>query len=207
MRLFDFGIRSAGLGGERIDELISNPRNYGVKSVFLTGNSGYDQAGHYGRKFTIYYANNPWYIREGGGAVSGVTILGHELDHAYIQQGGKLSHKQVENEGVRFQNYLTSVFDLGPMRNRYDKYNLKFSKDEKKYNETGEKVTNFSENFNKKSDNGDQYYGFSFNHSENGESSDGYILSVTTEEGQFAYRKFDNKKDYDEALARVKKLK
>lgn len=92
------------------------------------------------------------------------------------------------------------------MRNRYDKYKLKFSKDEKTYNKTEEKITNFTEQFSSKTESGEQYLGFTFDKSENGVSSKGYILSVTKPDGQYNYSTYDNKKEFDNAINKVKEL-
>ncbi len=200
-------IASTKKGAVRLNALIANRRSYGVSSVFWTNNSGYDQAGHLGRKHSIYYASSPWRPRVGKGGVSGSVILGHEMDHAYRQQGGRMNTTNLESLGVKFGNYLRSVLDKGPMRTKFPLYGLKFSSDESKYNSTGESVSNFTDSFDKTTEGGDQYLGFTYDYSDGGESSKGYILSVTTEDGTFAYRKFTNKKEYNTAVKRVEELK
>mgnify|MGYP000689928990 CR=1 FL=1 len=189
--------------------VIKSRNNYYTKNVVFTRSSGYDPIGEAGTARTIYYPTSTWWPRLNGGSISASRILGHEINHAYDHDKGRnvYNRKDREVSAVNFGNYLRSVYDDKPMRTSYSGLSVRFSSNEKSYNRKDEKVSNFEE-LGKTSFDGNTFMSFSYKKSENGKDSKTfYMLSVKTKSDKFAYRIFDNKKEYDAAMKRVQKLK
>jgi hypothetical protein len=205
-------IAATSQGRERINRLISSPEIYTTKSVFWTRSSKYDGLGQEGPSRTVYFVGSSWMFSIDGGAASSMYVMGHELDHAYQHCVTDYcpigTDKNRERSAVNFGNYLASVYGDGDkMRTRYFGMGLDFSNNEKVYNPNNEKVNDFTQTLDV-SFNGNTVMGFSYSSSENGEDAKTtYMLSLKTESGQYAYRIFTDKKEYDEAVKRVQALK
>ena len=196
-------------GRTRLNSLIGSPHQYTMKSIFFTQNNVYDPQGQKGRARTIYYASSSWRFRSEGGAPGSMYLAGHEIDHAYSHEKERYSAttRELERSAVKFGNYLRSVHGEKNMRTSYGGAG-RFSDNPKSYNSFNEKVTKFKENLSIETENGSTILGFSYETSTgDGDSTTEYMLSVSTEDGTYAYRRFTDKKEYDKAVKRVNKLK
>ncbi|MCK0115027.1 hypothetical protein MWU32_03405 [Gelidibacter sp. F63206] len=196
-------IAATRTGSTRINRLINSRSNYTMESVFWSSNSSYDP-----QKNNIKYPSSVWRYSIDGGAPGASYVAGHEITHAYNDDmGHRLTRKQNETSSVNFGNYMRSVYGEKKMRTSYFGLGLKFGKNEKLYNFKQEKVNDFKQTLDV-STGGNIFAGFSYETSSNGEeSTTEYILSVTTKDGTYAYRKFTDKKEYDAASKRVNDLK
>ncbi|WP_035090706.1 RHS repeat-associated core domain-containing protein, partial [Aquimarina macrocephali] len=196
-------IAATNLGRGRLDQLINSTRNYTMESVFWSRNSAYDGKGENGRSRTIYYPSSVWRFGINGGDPGSTYVTGHEINHAYDHDKGfSLTRKQNEGSSVRFGNYLRSVYGEDDMRTSYFGLGLSFNDNPKSYNGKGEGVKDFTEILSVEAG-GSTFLGFSYEKSEGGETSTEYMLSVKTKDGTFAYRRFNNKKEYNAAAKRV----
>ena len=197
-------IAATNRGQERLDRLIGSAHNYTMRSVFWSRNSGYDDKGTKGRARTIYYPSSTWRFDVDGGHPGSTYILGHELAHAYDHDLGRNMNniKNRESNAVNMGNYLRSVYGKNNMRTKYWGLGLKFSDNPKSYNRKGERVKDFAETLSVEAG-GNTFLGFSYEKSEGGETSTEYIISVKTEDGTFAYRKFTDQKEYNAAVKRI----
>lgn len=137
--------------------------------------------------------------------------MAHELDHAYNHKRTgycpKYVDNQTERDAVNFSNYLISAYGGDKLRTQYRGTDMSFSKSGEVYNPNNEKITNFT-NTLEVSFNGNTFMGFSYDSNENGkETQTQYMLSVTTESGQYAYCIYKNKEEYDAAVKRMEELK
>ncbi len=115
-------IAATSQGAGMMSRLTGSQNVYEAKSIFLTFGSDYND--HTGE---IRFGGNPWLPRLDGGSVSGMTNAGHETYHAYQDDTGQVSRYNgemrnvvgLEKGAVRFENYLRSVYDDGPMRESY----------------------------------------------------------------------------------------
>ncbi|MCT4601697.1 MAG: hypothetical protein N4A59_02175 [Marinifilum sp.] len=205
-------IAATSQGRQRLNRLISSPLTYTTKSTFWSSSSAYDGKGQIGQARTIYYVGSAWRPSVGWGAMSSLYAMGHELNHAYDHDrtgnSGNNLRKSREQSSVNFTNYLRSVHGDGDdLRTSYDGLGLKFSDNENVYNSQNEKVTDFKQTLDV-SFGGNTVMGFSYDTSSNGsESETSYTLSIKTKSGQFAYRIFTSKEEYDAAVKRVQDLK
>ncbi len=196
-------IAATNLGRGRLDQLISSHQSYTMRSVFWSSNAAYDGKGEIGRARTIYYPSSVWRFGIDGGDPGSTYVAGHEINHAYNHDRGfNLTRKQNESSSVRFGNYLRSVYGEDDMRTSYFGLGLRFSDNPKSYNSKNEGVKDFTETLSVEAG-GNTFLGFSYEKSEGGETSTEYIISVKTGDGTFAYRRFDNQKDYDAAAKRI----
>jgi len=197
-------IAATNKGQQRIDRLVGSAQSYTMRSVFWSKNSGYDDTGKQGRARTVYYPSSTWRFGVDGGDPGSTYILGHELAHAYDHDLGRNMNniKGRESSAVNMGNYLRSVYGKDDMRTKYSGLGLKFSDNPKSYNRKNEGVKDFTETLSVEAG-GNTFLGFSYEKSEGGETATEYIISVKTEDGTFAYRKFDNQKDYAAAAKRI----
>jgi RHS repeat-associated protein len=197
-------IAATNKGQQKLDRLVNSKLSYTMRSVFWTRNSGYDDKGTEGRARTIYYPSSVWMFDVDGGHPGSTYILGHELNHAYDHDLGRNMNniKDRESGAVNMGNYLRSVYGEDDMRTKYWGLGLKFSDDPKSYNRKGEGVKDFTETLSVEAG-GSTFLGFSYEKSEGGETSTEYIISVKTEDGTFAYRKFTDQKEYNAAVKRI----
>ena len=201
-------IAATSKGRERIDRLIISKSTYKTNSIFWSNEARYD-----GRDFrgpnTISFPGSVWKPRYEGGVASSMFAMGHEMNHAYDHDRGlnRFDEKARDFSAVTFTNYLRAVYGKKSMRRSYDKRGLTFSKNPDHYNSNNERITDFTQTDDIQYG-GNTVLGFSFNKSEGGEeSSTSYIISMATENGQYMYRIFNNKEDYNSALGRIRKLK
>jgi hypothetical protein len=205
-------IAATSNGRQRLDRLISSQSTYTMSSTFWTSSSGYDGNGETGPSRTIYYVGSSWYPNVDGGAISSMYAMGHETNHAYDHdvtgRPGESDRKNRERSSVYFTNYLRSVYGDGDnLRTKYSDLGLSFSGNENVYNSKNEKVTDFTQTLDV-SFSGNTVMGFSYSTSADGEeATTNYVISLKTESGQYAYRVFDNQKEYDEAVERIQNLK
>ncbi len=209
-------IAATSKGRLRLNRLISSPHTYTTQSTFWSTSSGYDPYGEVGTARSIYYVGSAWRPKVSlryGGAMSSMYAMGHELNHAYDHDvtgygGGLNVKKERETTSVNFTNYLRSVHGDGDdLRTNYSGLGHNFSDREVAYNSQGEKVTDFTRTLDV-STGGNTFMGFSYKTSTKGEEAQtSYVISVKTESGEYAYRVFDNQKDYDATVERINNLK
>ena len=204
-------IAATSKGGQRVNALIASNNNYTAKSIFWTRNAAYDPYGERGQARTMYYPGSVWMTSIEKGAASSMYVFGHEMNHAYDHAVGRYSESRKirENRSVHFTNYLRSVYgDEDALRTSYShpQVNSTFSENESAYNPNNEKITNFTQTL-EVSAGGSDFLGFSFDKSENGEDAKtSYMISTTTESGQFIYAIYGSKKEYDAAVDRINNL-
>ncbi len=191
-------------GQKRLDRLINSRYKYRMNKVFWASNAAYDGRGTIGTARTIYYPSSVWWPHTNGDNKS-LYYTGHEINHAYNHDynGTNYDRKTEERTSVRFANYLRSVYGDGDdLRTSYSGLGLKFSDNENSYNRKGEGITDFTETLSVEAG-GNTFAGFSYEKTEGGETSTEYIISVKTEDGTFAYRKFTDQKEYNAAVKRI----
>ena len=205
-------IAATSRGRNHLNQLISSRQTYTMQSTFWSSSSAYDGNGEIGRSRTAYYVGSAWRSSVGGGAISSLYAMGHEINHAYDHdltgRAGEGERKSRERSSVNFTNYLRSAHGDGDgMRTSYSGLGLNFSGNESVYNNQNEKVSDFTQTLDV-SFGGNTVMGFSYNTSVNGEEAKtSYSISLKTESGQYAYRVFDNQKEYNAAVGRIQNLK
>ncbi|MFA8301431.1 MAG: hypothetical protein ACEPOV_14785 [Hyphomicrobiales bacterium] len=199
-------------GRQRLDRLVLSRLTYTTHSTFWTSSSAYDGKGQIGKSRTIYSVASAWRPYVDGGVMSGLYAMGHELNHAYDHDvsglSGESERRNREVSSVYFTNYLRSVYgDGNGMRTRYSGLGLNFSENESTYNNSNEKITNFTQILDV-SFGGGTILGFSYNiSSKEKDSTISYMLSISKKSGQYIYRIFDNRKEYDAAIQKIQNLK
>jgi len=205
-------IAATSKGRQRLNRLISSPQTYTTRSTFWSSSSAYDGNGQIGAARTIYFVGSAWQPYVNGGAMSSMYAMGHELNHAYDHDitgyAGTNERKSREKSSVNFTNYLRSVYGDGDdVRTHYSGLGLNFSGREGAYNSQNEKVTDFTQTLDV-SAGGNTFMGFSYKTSTKGEEAQtSYVISLKTESGEYAYRVFNNQKEYDAAAERIQNLK
>jgi len=192
------------IGSKNITSLISQRFAHRIKSIFWTKNSHYDRAGHGGNgKYYLQYSPSVWYPRLDGGDISGTVVLGHELTHAL--QDPSMTQSSKEYGAMYMGNYFRSVFGMDDMRNTHGRApGVRMSQKESTYNPGNEQVGNFVEDVSLELENGSSVLGMSYEVSfGGGEKATEYILSITDSNGEYAYRKFGSKEEYDKAVKRA----
>jgi RHS repeat-associated protein len=196
-------------GRRRLNNLIGDFYSYKMKGVFFTGSADYDAQGLKGSARTIYYPTSSWRVSSEGGAPGVMYLTGHEVEHANDHYNNRYdeSTSGLERRGVRFGNYLRSVYGEKDMRTSYR--SERFSNKPNAYNAFKEKVSNFKEVLNFETTSGGTILGFSYDTStgKKGKTKTEYLISLTTESGKYTYRRFTDKKKYNAALVRLNKLR
>ncbi|RSC92196.1 DUF6443 domain-containing protein [Tenacibaculum singaporense] len=196
-------------GRLRLNALKGDVHTYRMKGVFFTGSADYDAQGLKGSARTIYYPTSSWRISSEGGAPEAMYLTGHEIQHAYDHYNNRYdkSTSGLERAGVGFGNYLRSVYGEKDMRTSYR--SERFSDNPKSYNSFNEKVSDFKETLNFETTKGDTVLGFSYSTStgKKGKTKTEYLISYTTKDGVYAYRRFTDKKEYNAAIERLNKIR
>ena len=126
-------IVATSYGSHVINQLISDPKTYTMRSVFFTTSSDFDPDNR-----RIRYVGNPWRktVYRDGGANTSMTVMGHEIFHAYehtrigftkenVRESFKLRNA-LETRAVSFANYLRAAYGL-ELRNQYPPYEGDFN--------------------------------------------------------------------------------
>ena len=197
---------AATSGGRLVlDRLISSRNVYRTKHIFLTKDAVYDGSGLIGKPRTIYYPRSVWIgaSRLNGGYMSSMIVMGHEIQHAYDHERQGLSSTYTssvrEHDAAFFGNYLRSVYGKEDLRTVVG--TTKLFDNEFVYNPNNEKVTNFQQE-DKESSGKTSIMGFSYDINVKGEEpTKSYILSIVVD-GEYSYRTFTDKDEYDAAVKR-----
>lgn len=191
-------IAATSIGYDKLNSLVSSFTNYNFNRVLLLTKMGYLA----GEK-EIRYVNHTLFLRIDGGSPSPFVLLGHEIAHAYSDNINafypytSIGRLNAERTAVGFENYLRTVYGIGPLRNRYSNIvgGQKESFNTPRLHNKGERITNF-QSLNANSDKTALgfCYTVSFN---NGESATMYLVVGIDEQKHLYLKKFDSQKDYE----------
>lgn len=210
-------IAATSRGNYRVKRLINSTSKYVIKSTFWSGDAayGYETKNGYrtGRRL-IESPTSAW-SKGGGGIVTGLNSMAHELNHGYEDDLGYdvTDTEPRETSSVKFANYIRSVYDEGSFRTSHAGKSKKtgkvfsstFSDREKSYNSSMEKVTDFTQ-INEFEIDEATVLGFSYKKSVGVEEAKTYyIFSAKTADDKYLFQIFNSKAEYDKAVKAANK--
>ena len=142
-------IRATDIGRDLIAALEKSQQVFTVSEAHSIYGNEYDD-----RINNVRYDDNPWFWSDvEGGVYTSLQALSHELWHAFDDLKGRITRykdelsygeaKATEQGAVRFANYMRTVYQLGSLRTRYNKFGSNFLEGNISLPSNGERITNF----------------------------------------------------------------